>query len=172
MGLIEGAVTPPLGIIEGFCGKPWSREARAEAIAFLAPHGYSFYFYAPKADTFLRERWQEDHLPEIAEQLRILSAGCRDLGVRFGVGLTAFDAHQYYEYGRAFADAASLVVGPDLARLLQEDISLLQDSGLDRLGIAGERLRDRYSAIDHPAAREIIRWLDGADRLEGDFMAS
>jgi hypothetical protein len=355
-----GVVQPALGIIEGFYGKPWSWEARGETVAFLAPHGYSFYFYAPKADSFLREHWQEDHPPEAAAQLRLLARKCRDIGVRFGIGLSPFEVYrefgvpakgaltrklsfladigiddlgilfddmkgdtpdlaarqieivhwivahspaknivvcptyysddllldrffgrrpanyleelgahldpkvgifwtgeevcsrafspghlervtatlrrrpllwdnypvndgkrmsQYlhlraftgrqasiaphvaahavnvalqpvltripaltladsyskgdsYEYGRAFVSAASLVVGPDLARLIEEDISLFQDSGLDRLGSAGQRLRGRYSAIDHPAAREIIGWLDGAYRIDGDPIAS
>ena len=34
-----------------------------ETAAFLKPHGYGFYLYAPKFDLFLRERWAEDHPP-------------------------------------------------------------------------------------------------------------
>ena len=52
---------PPLGIIEGFFGRPWSWAERADAVRFLRPHGYSFYLYAPKADPWLRRRWQEPH---------------------------------------------------------------------------------------------------------------
>jgi hypothetical protein len=77
-----------------------------------------------------------------------------------------------YEYGRAFASAAALVAGPRLARLIQEDISLFQDTGLDRLGSAAHRLRDRYLAVDHPVARDIVDWLDGAYRFEGNPIAS
>jgi len=353
-------VQPALGIIEGYYGQPWSWEARAETIAFLAPHGYGFYFYAPKADLFLRERWQEDHPRDIAEQLRMLAARCRDLGVRFGVGLSPFEiwrefgqatksalrrklsfvadigvvdlailfddmkgdvpalaalqveivhwiaAHvptaklvvcptyysddplldrffgarptnylkdfgarldpaidifwtgeevcsrqiscghvervantlrrkpflwdnypvndgkrmsQYlhlrgftgrpaslascvaahainpalqpvlsripaltlvesygkgecYEYERALANAAAQVAGTALAELIRHDISLFQDSGLDRLGPAAERLRRCYGEIDHPAAQEIIAWLQGAYRFTGEPIAS
>lgn len=353
-------VQPQLGIIEGFYGQPWSWEARAGTIAFLAPRGYSFYFYAPKADPFLRKRWQEDHPKDNAEQLRMLATKCRDLGVRFGVGLSPFEiwrdfgqatkdalarklaffagigvddlailfddmkgdmpalaarqveivhwiaAHaptaklvvcptyysddplldrffgerpanyleefgtrldptigifwtgeevcskqissghidrvanvlrrkpflwdnypvndgkrmsQYlhlrgftgrpaslasriaghainpalqpvlsripaltlvesyakadgYEYALAFANAAAQVARPELAVLIRQDISLFQDSGLDRLGTAVERLRGHYGAIDHPAAREIMAWLDGAYRFTGELIAS
>jgi hyaluronoglucosaminidase len=353
-------VGPELGIIEGFYGRPWPWEARAETMAFLAPHGYGFYFYAPKADPFLRERWQEDHPPEPAAQLRLLAAKCRDLGVRFGVGLSPIEVYRdfgdseknalvrklsffadigvddlailfddvkgdmpdlaarqveivhwiaarstaknlvvcptyysddpvldrffgqrpenylkefgtrldsrievfwtgeeicsrafsvghlervgavlrrrpflwdnypvndgkrmsqflhlraftdrptsiapymaahainpalqpvltripaltlaesyakgdRYEYGRAFANAAVLVAGPELARHIRQDISLFQDSGLDRLGTAAERMRSRYGDIDHPVAREIMAWLDGSYRFEGEPIAS
>jgi hypothetical protein len=345
-----------LGIIEGFYGTPWSWEARAETIAFLRPHGYQFYFYAPKADPFLRKRWQEDHPDEAADRLRALAAKCRKLGVRFGIGLSPFEIYrnfdrssrgalarklslfsdigiddlailfddmggdepdlaekqvavihwiaermestrlavcptyysddplldryfgqrpanyleelgarldpsidvfwtgeevcsrqystghlervcrllgrkpllwdnypvndgtrmsQYlhlraftgrpasaadfiaahainpmlqpvltriaalslsqsyllgdaYEYGRAFAKAAVEVAGSSLAQLLQEDLSLLQDSGRDRLGEAAFRLRGRYGAFAHPAAREIVAWLDGGRPVMAD----
>ena len=338
-----------LGIIEGFYGTPWSWGARAETIAFLKPHGYVFYIYAPKADPFLRERWQEDHPGEISERLRALANECRNLGVRFGIGLSPFEiyrnfdrsargalarklsffadigiddlailfddmngsepelaakqvtivhwiaermansrllvcptyysddpvldrfygqrpenyleelgarldpsidvfwtgeevcsreysighlkricrllgrkpvlwdnypvndgkrmsqhlhlraftgrpaaaadyiaahainpmlqpvlsripaltlSHSYhlgdaYEYGRALADAATAVAGAPLGHLIREDLLLLQDSGRDRLGEASARLRSRYAGFGHPAAREIVAWLDG-----------
>ncbi|HTT97231.1 MAG TPA: beta-N-acetylglucosaminidase domain-containing protein [Rhizomicrobium sp.] len=343
-----------LGIIEGFYGKPWSWAARAETAAFLAPHGYGFYYYAPKADPYLRERWQEDHPSDMAEHLRMFAARCRELDVRFGVGLSPFEIYrdfgrdaraalvrklaflkdvgiddlailfddmrgdipglaetqvgilhwiaertsakrlvvcptyysddpvldrvfgqrpgnyleefgarldpdieifwtgeevcsreftvghltrvcnligrkpvlwdnypvndgkrmsQYlhlrgftgrpaaiadvisahainpalqpvlsripaltlaasyasgdaYEYGRALAFAASDVAGKKLGDMLHQDILLLQDSGLDRLDTMAERLRKRYSEFDHPAAREVLAWLDGEYRFE------
>jgi hyaluronoglucosaminidase len=343
-----------LGIIEGFYGKSWSWAERAETAAFLAPHGYGFYCYAPKSDIFLRERWREDHPREEAEHLRMFAARCRELGVRFGIGLSPFEIYrefdrdaraalvrklsffsdvgvddlailfddmkgdvpdlaekqveivhwtaermtaknlivcptyysddpvldrvfgqrpenyleefgarldpgidifwtgeevcaraittghvkrvcnligrkpvlwdnypvndgkrmsQYlhlrgftgrpaqiadyisahyinpalqpvlsripaltlaesyrsgdtYEYTRAFSNAAAMIAGDRLGRMLREDILLLQDSGLDRLETAAERLRKRYSDFDHPAAQEVIAWLDGAYRFE------
>ena len=352
---------PEFGIIEGFYGKPWSWEARAETVAFLAPHGYRFYIYAPKSDALLRERWKDDHPHDAAQNLQMLAARCRETGVRFGVGLSPFEAYRNfgaaeknalsrklsffaalgvddlailfddmkgdvpdlaarqiemvhwiaahagmarlvvcptyysddplldryfghrppnyleefgkqldskidifwtgeevcsrafspghlervsailrrkpvlwdnypvndgkrmsqflhlrafvgrpgsiaahvaahavnpalqpvltripaltlaesygtgdaYEYSRAWKHAASAVLGPSLAELVQRDISLFQDSGLEQLDITAlERLRARYRDIDHPAAREIIAWLDGAYRFEGELVAS
>ena len=342
-----------LGIVEGFYGTPWPWAARADTVAFLSAHGYRFYIYAPKADAFLRERWQEDHPAEEAVQLRALAATCRDHGVRFGVGLSPYEIHrdfdrgaraalarkltlfseigveqlailfddmtgddpdlaekqvdivhwiaerasapslavcptyysddpvldrvfgqrpehyleefgtrldptidvfwtgeevcareisyghvervcrligrkpllwdnypvndgkrmsqflhlrgftgrpariaeciaghainpalqpvlsripaltlarayadgEAYEYGAAFEAAASAVVGSAFARLLRQDLILLQDTGLDRLGAQAQKLRARYAGFDHPAAREILAWLDGAYRF-------
>ena len=71
-----------------------------------------------------------------------------------------------YEYGAAFDAAAAKVVGPRLARMLRDDILLLNDTGVDRLESAAERLRKRYGEIDHPAAREVVRWLNGAYKFE------
>jgi hyaluronoglucosaminidase len=347
-----------LGLIEGFYGKPWSWSEREETIRFLAPHGYRFYLYAPKADTFMRRRWREDPPAEEAERLLALSRACRRLGVRFGVGLSpyelylGFDAEardalarkleflrsmeigelailfddmrgdvpelaerqieilhwvaertpaerlttcpsyytddpvldrafgarpegylerlgaaldpairifwtgeevisrefsrghlervteqlrrppllwdnypvndgqrmsQFlhlraftgrpasiagliaghgvnpalqptltripaltlvesyregdgYRYGEAFLRAAALVMGEELARRLWEDLLILQDVGLDRLGDREHLIRERWAGVDHPGAREIIAWLDGAYRITDEIV--
>ena len=84
-----------LGIIEGFYGRPWSWDAREATIAFLAPHGYRFYLYAPKADTYLRRQWQEEHPRETADGLARLARRCAELGVRFGVGVSPFEVQDF-----------------------------------------------------------------------------
>lgn len=347
-----------LGIIEGFYGKPWTWSERQETAAYLAPHGYRFYHYAPKADLYLRRRWQEPHPVEEVKGLAGLSRKCRSLGMRFGVGLSPYEiyldfnndvrealtrklafldeigiddlavlfddmrgdvpglaerqaeiahwlrertaatrllvcpsyytydpvldrifgdrpenyledlgllldpaieilwtgeevcsrefspghlarvsgqlrrkpfiwdnypvndgprmsqflhlrafsgrpasigahitahgvnpasqpvlsrvpaltlAESYergddYEYGRALEKAAATVLGADLARRVVGDLLLLNDTGLDRLGGASEKLRARYAAIDHAGAREIVGWLDGAYRITQEIM--
>ncbi|MEO5580764.1 MAG: beta-N-acetylglucosaminidase domain-containing protein, partial [Gemmatimonadaceae bacterium] len=93
-------MTPELGIIEGFYGKPWTWEERAATVSFLAPHGYSFYLYAPKSDPYLRRRWAEPHPDHVTDELAKFAAHCRDLGLRFGIGLSP------YELYAAFDDAA------------------------------------------------------------------
>ncbi|MBV9331217.1 MAG: beta-N-acetylglucosaminidase domain-containing protein [Alphaproteobacteria bacterium] len=343
----------PLGIIEGYYGKPWDAEARARVLSRSARHGYSFYIFAPKADRYLRKRWREEHPKEESEALVRLAAHCKASGISFGVGLSPFEiylsfdedakadlkrklawidamgadtlailfddmrgdlpglaetqagimhwiaertgarrlilcpsyysddvgldryfgqrpdgyladlgrtldgriemfwtgeevcareigvAHlrrvagemrrkpllwdnypvndgprmspylylraftgrpaaigaeisghavnpalqaelslipmlslaasyregEDYSYGRAFTEAAKEVLGEEFARMVREDLILFQDVGLGRLGKAEARLRERYGAIDHPAAREIMAWLDGAYRV-------
>ena len=73
-----------------------------------------------------------------------------------------------YAYGEAFARAARQQLGDAFAALLQQDLPALQDVGHDRLGSRVDRLRSRYADIDHPAAREIVRWLDGDDLMTDD----
>ena len=351
-------MTPELGLIEGSFGRPWDWADRHDAIRFLAPHGYRFYLYAPKADPFLRRRWQEPHPEAELEALRAIADTCRSEGVRFGVGLSPFELHlhpdkgwqelivgkvaelnavgaddlallfddmradvpdlaerqaaivdfatghssatriiccpsyysddpildaafgerppfyleqlgrlldpaihimwtgeevvsrQYspghldrvahmigrkpflwdnypvndgarmsqhlhlrafagrpaaiaphiaahginlasqpvlsripaltlaesyqrgeaYEYGAAFARAASVVLGAELAERVHRDLLSLQDRGLDRLGERHAVLRERYAALDHPGAREIVAWLDGRWRVTDDLV--
>src|SRR5665213_244786 len=87
----------PLGIIEGYYGKPWSWQERAGTIAFLQPQGYGFYIYAPKFDTHLRERWTEDHRREEMDELVRFAAHCRSLDVRFGVGLSPMNIFRNFD---------------------------------------------------------------------------
>lgn len=84
---------PELGLIEGFFGRPWSWRERAEAAAFLAPHGYRFYLYAPKADAWLRRQWQAPHPDSEMAALARFAAQCRACGVRLGIGLSPFELH-------------------------------------------------------------------------------
>ena len=62
-------------------------------------------------------------------------------------------------------------MGPaELADAIQKDILFLQDVSLPRLAEKPvERLRQRYAAFDHDAAREIVAWLDGAYKFEEEI---
>jgi hypothetical protein len=74
-----------------------------------------------------------------------------------------------YAYGAAFHEAATAVCGRELADMLRDDLLFLQDVSLDRLGTRADKLRARYSAIDHPAAREVVAWLDGEWRFKSEI---
>jgi hypothetical protein len=118
---------PELGIIEGFYGKPWSWEARAETVSFLAPYGYRFYLYAPKFDPYLRRQWQEPYPDNLADRLRSLSAHCQKEGVRFGVGLTP------YELFNNFDDTSR--------EALKQKLQFFDDIGVCDLGILFDDMR-------------------------------
>jgi hyaluronoglucosaminidase len=75
-----------------------------------------------------------------------------------------------YEYLDATRNAAIQVLGEELAERLYEDVLVLQDIGLDRLEDREAALRERYAGVDHPAAREIIAWLDGHYRITDEIV--
>jgi hyaluronoglucosaminidase len=78
--------------------------------------------------------------------------------------LTLVDSYRQqdaYDYSVSFRNAAVTVLGAEVGTMVYEDMLFLQEFGNDRLGAREQMLRDRYAAIDHPAAREIIAWLDG-----------
>jgi hypothetical protein len=77
-----------------------------------------------------------------------------------------------YDYGAALAVAAREVLGPGLSDLVRRHLMLLNDTGRDRMDPeVRERLRGRYAAFEHPAAREIVDWLDGKWVMTRDMMA-
>ena len=84
-------MAPELGIIEGFYGRSWTWGERAAVVDRLAPHGYGFYLYAPKADARLRREWREPYPADAAAQLGRFAAHCRSRGVRFGIGLSPYE---------------------------------------------------------------------------------
>lgn len=136
-----------LGIIEGFYGKPWTWEERAEVARYLAPHGYRFYLYAPKADPFLRRRWQEPYPDEMAERLAGLADSCAEAGVRFGVGLSP------YEIFRGFDAAAKEALAAKLALFDQagvRDLAILFD---DMRGDTPELADRQVEVVEWAAAR-------------------
>jgi hyaluronoglucosaminidase len=356
--MVNQGMKPKLGIIEGYFGRSWDWDARADVVSRLAPAGFDFFHYAPKIDANLRRDWQQLHNAEEAAALVQFAAHCRTANVRFGIGLTPYGAHldfnaevkaalkaklvhldgiglddiailfddmrgdfddlaqrqaeitafcidhskakrffmcpsyysndpvldrvfgtrparyletlgklidpdvaiywtgeevcsaEYscghladisgqlgrklalwdnypvndgprmanhlhlrgftgrpanigqfvshhainpasqptlscipaltlaasyaqgdtYQYGAAFYDAACKIAGPELADLLRADILSFQDSGLDRLGERIPKLRAKYTAIDHPAAREVVDWLDGGYAITGEML--
>ena len=138
-------MTPELGLIEGFFGRPWSWEDRHEAVRFLGPRGYRFYLYAPKADAFLRRRWQERFPADEGKALAGFAEACRAAGVRLGAGLSPFELHLHPGSDWQAPLAAKL---DELDAAGIEDLALLFD---DMRGDVAD-LAERQAGIVHFAA--------------------
>ena len=82
----------------------------------------------------------------------------------------SYDEGDDYRYGEAFLDAAVAVCGVELAHMLQADLLSFQDSGLERIKASIPPLREKYLAVDHPAAREVVDWLDGGYAITGEML--
>jgi hyaluronoglucosaminidase len=74
-----------------------------------------------------------------------------------------------YRYGAAFMETAVQVCGPTLAAALQSNLLTLQQTGLDRME-STEKLKEKYAAFDHPAAREVVDWLNGGYAITGEML--
>ena len=85
-----------LGVIEGFFGPPWSWKGRDLIVEMLEREQGNFYIYAPKKDPYLRKRWTENHPEEWKRKLLSLSRNCKSHGIQFGVGLSPFELHSYW----------------------------------------------------------------------------
>lgn len=130
-------MTPELGVIEGYFGRPWTHEDRKCALTALRELGFSWYHFAPKADAFLRRRWREPHPDTALAELVEIAAHCRGLGLRFGVGLSP------YELYRDFS-------GPAKSAFVAK-VRALDDLGIDDLAILFDDTRGDVPAL---AARE------------------
>jgi hyaluronoglucosaminidase len=138
---------PRLGLIEGYFGQPWPMTDRKAVISALAMRGYSFFHYAPKADSFLRRRWREPHPDDAFAALADLAAHCRAAGVRFGVGLSPYALFQDFS-GAARTDFVAKVRTLDALGL--DDLAILFD---DMRGDFPE-LAARQAEIVHCAMAE------------------
>lgn len=132
-----------LGIIEGFYGQPWNWETRKEYIKFLKQAGYSFYFYAPKADAYFRRKWKEKMPEELIQNLKDLSRTCKDEGIAFGIGFSP------YEIYLSFDDQAK--------KHLSEKIDLFNEIGIDRLAILFDDMKNAPDLAKNQA--EILHWI-------------
>ena len=146
-------MTIDLGIVEGFYGPLWTWPERERLIERLEPHGYRLYLYAPKADPWLRRRWEEPHPPGMEDEMTRFAASCRARGVRFGVGLSP------YEVFNRFDDAARAA--------LDRKLAFLERIGIHTLALLFDDMRG-----DNPdlAAKqvEIAHWIKartGASQL-------
>jgi hyaluronoglucosaminidase len=76
-----------------------------------------------------------------------------------------------YDYEAAFRLAAREVAGTNLADRLRKDLLTVQDRGLDRIAPNRRReLRDIYAGFAHPAAQEVVAWLDGQWNVTGELV--
>jgi hyaluronoglucosaminidase len=117
-------MTPELGLIEGYYGRPWTWDERESQAAFLASHGYGFYLYAPKADAYLRKRWREPWPADAQAALERFAGRCRALGLRFGVGLSPFEVYLDFNADAKEALARRLA---DFEALGVEDLGIFFD---------------------------------------------
>lgn len=143
-----------LGIIEGYFGRCWNWDQRRAVIDRLAPAGYSFFHYAPKMDAKLRRQWSVDYEPSELDALRQFAGHCRDLGVRFGVGLTPYGAHLDFSTDQKAALKGKLAqldsVGVDDLAILFDDM----DGDLPDLAMRQAAIVD--FAADHSRAERMF----------------
>ena len=49
------------GYIEGFYGRPWSKETRKAMLEYAVSYGANTHYYAPKDDPYHRKLWREEY---------------------------------------------------------------------------------------------------------------
>lgn len=147
-------MTIDLGIVEGFYGPLWTWAERERLVRTLAPHGYDFYLYAPKADPWLRRRWEEPHPQAVEEEMAQFAACCRALGVRFGIGLSPFEVFNRFD------DTARAALDRKLAfldRLGIQDLAILfDDMRGDNPDLAAKQIEITHWVKARTSARRLM----------------
>jgi hyaluronoglucosaminidase len=145
---------PPLGVIEGFFGRSWSWQERAEYAPFLAANGYQFYIYAPKNDHYLRRQWQQPWPAEEFQALQQLRTAYAQQGLDFGLGLSPFELYRQPDQ----AQRAALIARIAQINALHIDILclLFDDMRGDLPGLAEIQAELVHLAAEYSNARRII----------------
>ena len=112
---------PALGVFEIFFGPAWPSTARKALAPVLRAAGYEFYIYGPKSDSSLRKNWAGPWPRDILPGLHDLSETYRAHGLKFGVAFSPFGTQGSF--------------GPSEKKLLEEQVSRLDEVGLDYFGL-------------------------------------
>ena len=103
------AVPIPLrGVVEGFYGKPWTVEDRADIIDFCRRNNLNAYIYAPKDDPYHRDKWRKPYPADKLAELMSLVAASQANNVRFIFAISpGLDLH--YKGSQADADFDTMI---------------------------------------------------------------
>ena len=77
------ASIPLRGVVEGFYGKEWTAEERADVLRFCHSNNLNAYIYAPKNDPYHRMEWRKPYPTRKLVKLRNLVAVAQKNNVRF-----------------------------------------------------------------------------------------
>lgn len=91
------------GVVEGFYGRTWPWPLRRTMIDFLKQQQFNTYFYAPKADRYLRSDWRHWHDSAEFEELLALREHCNTQSIQFGLGLSPCGLQAKYTEQDRFA---------------------------------------------------------------------
>jgi protein O-GlcNAcase/histone acetyltransferase len=144
------------GVIEGFYGKPWTREERRILLQWMGQWGLNTYLYAPKDDLKHRTIWRASYSAAEAEKLGNWIRACSEQGIRFVYALSPGLDIRYSRSGEVERIQARfeqlLGLGCDSFALLFDDIpDCLDAEDLGRWGsLAGAQCQ---------VANTVLRWV-------------
>lgn len=146
-------IWPRLGVIEGFYGQPWPQASRLQMMAWLPALGLDHYIYAPKADPFLRKRWQERWPSERRKAITAWVEAAEAHGLSAGLGLSPYALYQNY--------------GGLQRERLRERVQQISDTGASLLALLFDDMPGELgdlAARQAEIAEDVRRWSD-ADEL-------
>jgi hyaluronoglucosaminidase len=146
--------------MEGFYGTPWSHAERLDMLSFMKRHGFNAYFYSPKDDPYLRERWQEAHPAEQIRRIEELIRHASERGLSFFYCLSPGLSMEYSNEShlRQLLDKYHQMYGRGVRHfgLLFDDIpmTLLHGADLERF----EHLAEAHAYVIGRVWEQISAW--------------
>lgn len=143
---------PIAGIIEGFYGRPWTWDERAEVMRACHGWGMTHYVYAPKDDPKHRERWREPYGDgKLGGFARLVGEGTLQVGFGISPGLSIDCASADDRAALGAKIDQVLATGIDLVVLALDDIPFGgAEQGVAHAGLTTwlrDHLGDRASLI-------------------------
>jgi len=148
------------GVIEGFYGTPWTHAERLDMIDFLQRYGYNAYFYSPKDDLYLRERWMKPHPGSALVQIEELIARANNGSMHFvyclspGLSMEYSSAEHLEQLIKKYSEMYQR--GVRQFGLFFDDIPmhLLHDADIDRF----EHLADAHVQVTMRVWERMCSW--------------
>lgn len=156
------------GVIEGFYGRPWTREERLDMVDFLGARGMNTFVYGPKDDPMLRRDWRTPFGGTEHALLTELRERCTQAGLRLlvcvspGLTIRYSDDADVADLARKLVSA--LEVGADGVGLLLDDIPfrLQHEADVERFASLAEAHAALTAAVaaavhaEHPDAAMFV----------------
>ena len=89
------------GVIMGYYGPIWSDTALSAYSDFCKQYGHSYFIYAPKEETLLRQEWAKPFTESQLQALKQIRDYFEDKGIKFGIGLSPYGLNKLNDQGRA-----------------------------------------------------------------------
>ena len=176
LNLIVSSPIELRGIVEGFYGTPWTFEDRADLIKFSGQYKLNAYIYAPKDDSYHRDKWREPYPEDKIKELKDLIIISKNNNVKFIFAVSpGIDLNYYGEKGEE--DFNTLMVklnsiyeigGRDFA-IFFDDINADQNSGKNQANFLNrlyEELNSKYTDLNSLITVPTEYWLDSM--IDGD----
>ena len=168
------------GIVEGFYGTPWTFEDRADLIKFSGKNKLNAYIYAPKDDSYHREKWREPYPEDKIKELKDLISISKENKVKFifavspGIDLNynGEKGEEDFNYLMIKLNAIYEIGGRDFA-IFFDDIKADENSGKNHakfLNKLFEELNSKYPDINSlttvPTQYWVTSMLDGDGKIK------
>ena len=158
------------GVVEGFFGCLWTYEDRIDLIKFSGENKYNAYIYAPKADSYHRDKWRIPYPEDKIQELKVLIDLSKENNVNFifavspggDLNYSGEKGEEDFQLLMAKLDSIYEIGGRHFA-IFFDDIRADADSGKNEANFLNrvyQELKTKYSDVDTLITVPTDYWYD------------